>query len=1164
MFTECIILTFQVHLSDDEGMEILSKLLWDAAYKQLEVPAPKAKDAPRTPPPVPRTPPRLLVKEEVFAAPPSSPPSDPYVWMEMVKGKKRVQSEEQLCSPSKRRVVRHQVDGCPIVLKECFIPLNPVLFSTSMLAAMDAVVPAHLPSPDSPAVSQDATTPSVEPRVKRVACKRRLAMCQVKASPSVEKAFPRPTSANVVVGKEDVDATPSAVTVSSEPSSTTAVEEVATEEGDATPVFSEPSSTTAVEEVVEEEVSRSGPPIQCPSRFIKSKVDANPPSCRCAEKKHVAVVSGTNVKVAPTTEDVSGTNVKVAPSTTDVSIACSVVAALKHVIAPVCTWRARDIDDICFEGKKLASYVAQSNRSSGFDNELCEFIKQHSVFGRKCNVAIGSTVYRGFHLDESVLLEKLQEPLLTDGMCLLNLHGAVSAIIEHNGYFVVVDCGTCDASGLASNIGRSVAVCNTTLRDLVVHIQDLKRSLGAEWCLISRLSVEADSDIDSATLLTDVVVDVTVATAAVVEGGSSQNNASSVRGSFHQADPRFQHAGVQCMAISLVAVAKHSIESVFSWQADNLDKVVVLGDNLYNTLRDSNVTSEVSKLLSVPDLPKHSVIDGQTFDFEYEDCVSGFVDELTSDLIKSGVMTSLRSGLEKIFSKYDTCFLTLGGNTCAVISQGGRFAVVDSHARSADGMVDGKGKSVVVRFTCLDDVFEHICKFATAFKRPKQFEIASVCVIPRCPVPPINSLSSPKVLVESRGSQSGCGLPVQPTVGCTSIKRKRSSSGLSSKKSKNSDCAAVDSDVVFVADVVSEGLQFNPLCGVVVDTLCKQLNVESEKVDLVSTEVGPLGAPCLKEKIVRDGNCFCRAVSQAVCGTQKHHRKIRLAVVKHLKANGGALRPEYSSMEEYLTMSKMAYVGSWATEVEIQAAADFFGVSIFTYCDGCWLEYSCKYKLLSNQGIYLENCNGNHYESVVCVQQPNMQCCYGYCKVGGSRYNLRKQGVVCADNLTSVASSICEAEVGIIEQNAQTMSKLSLSNYLVKKRNLQQRIKYQQNRQEFLEKMKMNYQAKDWYREKLNEMSKAKYRNNKSHRDRVKEMSKTKYRNNKSHRDRVKEMSKAKYRNNKSHRDRVKEMSKTKYRNNKSHRDTVKELSKTNYRKNKSHRDTVKETSKTK
>ena len=183
-----------------------------------------------------------------------------------------------------------------------------------------------------------------------------------------------------------------------------------------------------------------------------------------------------------------------------------------------------------------------------------------------------------------------------------------------------------------------------------------------------------------------------------------------------------------------------------------------------------------------------------------------------------------------------------------------------------------------------------------------------------------------------------------------------------------------------------------------------------------------MGAPCLKENIVGDGNCFFRAVSQAACGTQKHHRKIRLAIVKHLKANGGIFRSEYSSMEEYLTVSKMAYVGSWATEVEIQAAADFFGVS-HTYCDGRWLEYSCKYRPFSYQGIYLENCNGNHYETVVCVQQP-MQCCYGYCKVG--RYNFRNRSVR-ADNVTSVASSICEGEVDIIEPNVINLRCSTLS-----------------------------------------------------------------------------------------------------------------------------------------
>ena len=419
------------------------------------------------------------------------------------------------------------------------------------------------------------------------------------------------------------------------------------------------SCTDGMVAVVEEVVSRSEVVEEVVSR-------SDPQSCMCAEKQQVAVVSGTNVRVGPSTADVSCTGGMVAPSTPDASIACSVVAALKHVTSPVCTWKGRDVDNICSEGTKVASFVAKSNRSSGFENELCEFFKQHSVFGQKWDVGIGPSVYGGFGLDESALLEKVQEHLESDGMCLLNLHSAFSAIIQHKNYIVMVDCGTRDASGLASNTGRSVAVFNTSVLDLMYHISDLRRSLGAEWYAVSSLSVKAglvDPDIDSATLLVDV--DVTVASPAVVEGGSSQSN---VRGSFHQGDRRrFQHAGAQCMAISLVALAKHSIDGVFSWQTDNLDKVVVSGDKLYNEVTaDSNVNREQSKHLCVLDLPRKSVIDGQTFDFEYGEYVSGDIDVVTGDMIDSGLTTSLRSGLIKMFGKYHTCLLTVCDTTCAL------------------------------------------------------------------------------------------------------------------------------------------------------------------------------------------------------------------------------------------------------------------------------------------------------------------------------------------------------------------------------------------------------------------------------------------------------------------------------------------------------------------
>ncbi|KAI4795624.1 hypothetical protein KUCAC02_029760, partial [Chaenocephalus aceratus] len=102
--------------------------------------------------------------------------------------------------------------------------------------------------------------------------------------------------------------------------------------------------------------------------------------------------------------------------------------------------------------------------------------------------------------------------------------------------------------------------------------------------------------------------------------------------------------GLQCMAVSLVGVAKHTVHSVFTWQTDHLDKVV-LGDDLYTSLRDQQGISGGYKLLSVPDLPKEAIIDGQRLLFQYSDFVSG--DVVEGDLIDEGVHTTLKCGLER-------------------------------------------------------------------------------------------------------------------------------------------------------------------------------------------------------------------------------------------------------------------------------------------------------------------------------------------------------------------------------------------------------------------------------------------------------------------------------------------------------------------------------------
>ncbi len=227
-------------------------------------------------------------------------------------------------------------------------------------------------------------------------------------------------------------------------------------------------------------------------------------------------------------------------------------------------------------------------------------------------------------------------------------------------------------------------------------------------------------------------------------------------------------------------------------------------------------------------------------------------------------------------------------------------------------------------------------------------------------------------------------------------KRKSSESNCTLKKLKRYDVIEVNSDVEFVHDVQNNNMMFSPICKHVCQTLCARLKVDFEKLNVpVVTHIGSLGVPCKNDSIMADGNCFFRAISQAVSGTQKYHRKIRRAVVQHLEENGekyrNILRREYSSISEYINKSKMRYVNSWATEVEIQATADL-GIDVFTFYDSHWLKYSCNGKLLSKHSIYLENCHENHYETVVCVNEPEQQSCYGYCKINTSfieGYNIR-------------------------------------------------------------------------------------------------------------------------------------------------------------------------------
>ena len=179
---------------------------------------------------------------------------------------------------------------------------------------------------------------------------------------------------------------------------------------------------------------------------------------------------------------------------------------------------------------------------------------------------------------------------------------------------------------------------------------------------------------------------------------------TNVQGTFHQGDSIHDFPGFQCMAISSVALAKHTVQSAFTWQSTDLDQILITGDRVYGSLRDPVVggTSEVLSLfdfpelsassservpssseygdvhgesgyLSIPDLPQQSTIEGKDFQFEFGDVVSGDVRVSSGPFIEAGVHTPLKDGLETVLSKYDRCFITLHDATSVIICEGTRY-----------------------------------------------------------------------------------------------------------------------------------------------------------------------------------------------------------------------------------------------------------------------------------------------------------------------------------------------------------------------------------------------------------------------------------------------------------------------------------------------------------
>lgn len=220
-----------------------------------------------------------------------------------------------------------------------------------------------------------------------------------------------------------------------------------------------------------------------------------------------------------------------------------------------------------------------------------------------------------------------------------------------------------------------------------------------------------------------------------------------LQGSFHQGDSRFGfNSGRQCAANSITAVLMSVLKDVLTWTTEDLDAVLLHGDELYTSMDLQGKINDSSwrGYVAVAELPTVHTLFNTTFSIKMSDSLSGvFGNDVYVGALRD-VSMSIEDALQRALFQSDARLLNIYGYICAVVKVVSTFAVVDSHSRDDKGMVKSNaGTSVVVYCDDIYMLFNHVDNLATSLKgQGESFEVTGVTVIGKATTAGTNSCTS--------------------------------------------------------------------------------------------------------------------------------------------------------------------------------------------------------------------------------------------------------------------------------------------------------------------------------------------------------------------------------------------------------------------------------------
>ncbi|XP_067660106.1 uncharacterized protein, partial [Haliotis asinina] len=202
-----------------------------------------------------------------------------------------------------------------------------------------------------------------------------------------------------------------------------------------------------------------------------------------------------------------------------------------------------------------------------------------------------------------------------------------------------------------------------------------------------------------------------------------------LKGSFHQGDERFMpNSGRQCTCCALMFLHNAQMKPLHYWSADDLDKVLVEGDELYGHIQRSSTISAAHLLIN--ELPEYiSASDDSTFRLSRHQPNSGLLwpAEGMGDF---GGFVDLEVALERGLIDHSSCFVNFCDAVFAVVQRGGSYFVFDSHSRNEEGTMACDGTSVLMSYSSVHGVYEHCMRLASSMNAHANtmFEVTPVSI----------------------------------------------------------------------------------------------------------------------------------------------------------------------------------------------------------------------------------------------------------------------------------------------------------------------------------------------------------------------------------------------------------------------------------------------------